>query len=57
MAKPVERTPKRVARAARAGIDVTLIRWMLRLTPTQRLAVLQDHVKLVTALRRAATID
>ena len=29
MAKPVERTPKRVTQAARAGIDVTLIRWMV----------------------------
>ncbi|HSR68651.1 MAG TPA: hypothetical protein VLU25_11990 [Acidobacteriota bacterium] len=26
------------------GVDVTLIRWMLTLTPTQRLQVLQDFV-------------
>jgi hypothetical protein len=57
MAKPAEHTPKRVTRTAQAGIDLTLIRWMLGLTPTQRLAVLQDHVKLVTLLRRAATTD
>ncbi len=57
MAKPVARTPQRLRRGTRAGVDVTLIRWMLRLTPTQRLAVLQDHIKLVTALRRAATTD
>jgi hypothetical protein len=44
-------------RGTRSGIDVTLIRWMAGLTPTQRLAVLQDHVKLVTALRRAAPTD
>lgn len=42
---------------AQAGVDVTLIRWMVRLTPTQRLAVLQDHIRLVTALRRAAPTD
>jgi hypothetical protein len=57
MAKPVKRTRQRLWRGARSGVDVTLIRWMVRLTPTQRLAVLQDHVKLVTALRRAATTD
>jgi hypothetical protein len=57
MAKPVERPRKRVTRAVRARIDVTLIRWMLRLTPTQRLAALQDHVKLVTVPRRAASTD
>lgn len=26
------------------GVDLTLIRWMLSLTPGQRLAVLQDQV-------------
>jgi hypothetical protein len=57
MAKPLERTRQRLRRGARTGVDVTLIRWMVRLTPTQRLAVLQDHIKLVTALRRAATTD
>jgi len=57
MAKPVERTRQRLWQRTRTGVDVTLIRWMVRLTPTQRLAVLQDHIKLVTALRRAATTD
>ena len=56
-AKPVERTRQHLWRGARTGVDVTLIRWMVRLTPTQRLAVLQDYIKLVTALRRAATTD
>jgi hypothetical protein len=36
---------------------MTLIRWMARLTPTQRLAVLQDHVNLVNAVRRVAKRD
>jgi hypothetical protein len=58
MAKaPVQRRRQRPVPRNRAGVDVTLIRWMARLTPTQRLAVLQDHLKLVTALRRAATTD
>jgi hypothetical protein len=33
------------------GVDLTLIRWMLSLTPRERLEVLQDHVKTVTAIR------
>ena len=57
MAKPVEHPRQRLWRGSRTGVDLTLIRWMVRLTPTQRLAVLQDHVKLVSALRRAATTD
>jgi hypothetical protein len=57
MARAAERTQRRLSRAARGDVDLTLIRWMARLTPTQRLAVLQDHIKLVTVLRRAATAD
>ncbi len=29
------------------GVDVTLIRWMLSLTPAERLAVLQDFTDFV----------
>jgi hypothetical protein len=36
------------------GVDVTLIRWMLSLTPTQRLEVLQRHVDAVEAIRGAS---
>lgn len=35
------------------GVDVTLIRWMLGLTPEQRLDVLQGFVDSVAALRDA----
>ncbi len=35
------------------GVDVTLIRWMLSLTPTERLQVLQRHVNAVLRLRAA----
>jgi hypothetical protein len=37
------------------GVDLTLIRWMLSLTPWQRLQVLQDHVNTVMRLRRGPT--
>jgi len=33
------------------GVDLTLIRWMLSLTPAERLDVLQGHVDDVTAIR------
>ncbi|MBI5432440.1 MAG: hypothetical protein HZA52_06400 [Planctomycetes bacterium] len=33
------------------GVDLTLIRWMLSLTPQQRLQVLQDHVNAIEKSR------
>ena len=33
------------------GVDLTLIRWMLSLTPAERLQVLQDHVDDLTIFR------
>ncbi|MCE9596166.1 MAG: hypothetical protein K8S98_18405 [Planctomycetes bacterium] len=33
------------------GVDLTLIRWMLSLTPSERLQVLQDHVNAVEKSR------
>jgi hypothetical protein len=33
------------------GVDVTLIRWMLSMTPAERLQVLQSHVRSVLELR------
>ncbi len=33
------------------GVDLTLIRWMLSLTPGERLAVLQDQVDSLLTLR------
>jgi len=35
------------------GVDVTLIRWMLSLTPAQRLEVLQQFVNRVLEARAA----
>jgi hypothetical protein len=34
------------------GVDLTLIRWMLSLTPAERLQFLQRHVNAVLAVRR-----
>jgi hypothetical protein len=34
------------------GIDLSLIRWMLSLTPAERLQVLQRHVNAILAIRR-----
>lgn len=34
------------------GVDLTLIRWMLSLTPAERLQVLQSFVDLVEAVRK-----
>ncbi|MBP8805086.1 MAG: hypothetical protein KBG48_01730 [Kofleriaceae bacterium] len=36
-----------------AGVDVSLIRWTLSLTPDERLAVLQGFVDSVAAVRDA----
>ena len=33
------------------GVDLTLIRWMLSLTPAQRLDVLEQHVNDILAIR------
>jgi hypothetical protein len=33
------------------GVDLTLIRWMLSLTPLERLEVLQRHVQTVLEIR------
>lgn len=37
------------------GVDVSLIRWMLSLTPAERLAVLQGFADSVAELSRART--
>ncbi len=37
------------------GVDLTLIRWMLSLTPAERLRVLQRNVRSIMRLRAAKT--
>ncbi len=39
------------------GVDVTLIRWMLSLTPRQRLQALQTHVRSLERLKRGRDRD
>jgi len=36
------------------GVDVTLIHWMLSLTPAERLQVLQSNIRSLEKLRGAA---
>lgn len=36
---------------AEDGVDLTLIRWMLSLTPEQRLRVLEEHITAIQRLR------
>ncbi|HEX4822679.1 MAG TPA: hypothetical protein VFV19_00040 [Candidatus Polarisedimenticolaceae bacterium] len=36
------------------GVDLTLIRWMLSLTPAERLQVLESNIRSLEALRGAA---
>lgn len=33
------------------GVDLTLIRWMLSLTPAERLQMLQKHLKRIRQIR------
>jgi len=35
------------------GVDLTLIRWFLTLTPMERLAALETHMKAIQAIRDA----
>ncbi|WP_437512688.1 hypothetical protein [Sorangium sp. So ce1099] len=35
------------------GVDLTLIRWMLSLTPADRVATLQAHIDFVTLARES----
>ena len=37
------------------GVDLTLIRWMLSLTPAERLQVLESSVRSLEAMRGAAS--
>ncbi len=39
------------ATTSQEGVDLTLIRWMLTLTPRQRLEVLQQNVRSILRLR------
>jgi hypothetical protein len=51
---PVIHHPGKLATHSRDGVDLTLIRWMLSLTPGQRLQVLQQNVRAILQIRHAA---
>ena len=39
------------------GVDLTLIRWMLSLTPAQRLQVLEQNIRSIETLRACRIRD
>jgi hypothetical protein len=39
------------------GVDLTMIRWMLTLSPAERLGVLADQIRTIEQLRARATHD
>jgi len=47
-----ERDPQPKTDHSEDGVDLTLIRWMLSLTPAERLQVLQRQVNAILAIRR-----
>jgi hypothetical protein len=49
----MERADEPAETTSEDGVDVSLIRWMLSLTPEERLAVLQGFVDSVWELRGA----
>ena len=57
--KPTEMTrakgliPKSIKASGDDGVDLTLIRWMLSLSPDERLQVLQGSVQAIMRLRGA----
>ena len=61
MASPVEPEPGKdhgpsaQATHSEDGVDLTLIRWMLSLTPAERLEVLQNNVRSILRLRGEQT--
>jgi hypothetical protein len=51
----VQNTPQQMDEASPTqtnnGVDITLIRWMLSLTPAERLRVLEQHVNAILRIR------
>lgn len=51
--EPAESPPQPIERPfSEDGVDLTLIRWFLCLTPAERLAYLQRHVNAIVRIRR-----
>jgi hypothetical protein len=43
--------PDRLTDYSEDGVELTLIRWMLALTPSERLQVLEEHVDDILSIR------
>jgi hypothetical protein len=52
MAQPAQEDQSPPTDYSDDGVDLTLIRWMLSLTPAERLQFLQKHVNGILAMRR-----
>jgi hypothetical protein len=50
--RPVQ-PPAHLPTRSEDGVDLTLIRWMLSLTPVERLRVLQNNVRAILRIRNA----
>jgi hypothetical protein len=48
-------SPRNEATHSEDGVDLTLIRWMLSLTPAERLEVLEANVRSILRLRGEQT--
>ena len=46
-----DRDPQALTEYSEDGVDLTLIRWMLSLTPAERLQVVQRHSNAIVAIR------
>jgi hypothetical protein len=51
---PIIHHPGKLPTHTRDGVDFTLIRWMLSLTPAQRLQVLEQNIRSIHKMRHAA---
>jgi hypothetical protein len=51
MPPDAERDPAPIPDYSPDGVDLTLIRWMLSLTPAERLEFVQNHVNGILAIR------
>ena len=48
-----DKSPENLPTHSEDGVDLTLIRWMLSLTPGERLQVLQRHARAILEIRHA----
>ena len=49
--RPDQQLPSEQPTHSEDGVDLTLIRWMLSMTPAERLETLQQHINSVLEMR------